>query len=74
MRSRTSELFVKICDFGLSTQLRFLKIYYGIALYATTEIFTESYTKSVDIWATGVLNYQFIKGLPAYSKRLNLKI
>ncbi len=74
VRSRTPELFIKICDFGLSTQSRFLKTHCGTALYAAAEIFTGSYTKSVDIWAMGVLGYQFIKGLPAHSERLDPKM
>ena len=74
VRSRTPELFIKICDFGLSTQSMLLKTHCGTALYAAAEIFTGSYTKSVDIWAMGVLGYQFIKGLPAHSERLDPKM
>ena len=74
VRSRTPELFIKICDFGLSTQSKFLKTHCGTALYAAAEIFTGSYTKSVDIWAMGVLGYQFIKGLPSHSERLDPKM
>ena len=32
VRSRTPELFIKICDFNLSTQSRFLKTHCGTAL------------------------------------------
>lgn len=74
VRSKTPELFIKICDFGLSTQSRFLKTHYKTALYAITEIFTKFYTKSMNIWAMGVLGYQFIKGLPAHSERLDPKM
>ena len=74
VRSRTPELFIKICDFGLSTQSGLLKTHCGTVLYAAAEIFTGSYTNSVDIWAMGVLGYQFIKGLPAHSERLEPKI
>lgn len=71
VRSRTPELFIKLCDFGLSTQSSFLKTCCGTTLYAAAEIFTGSYTKSVDIWALGVLSYQFIKSLPTHSEKLN---
>ena len=71
VRSRTPDLFIKICDFGLSTQSGSLKTHCGTVLYAAAEIFTGSYTNSVDIWAMGVLGYQFIQGLPAHSERLD---
>ena len=74
VRSRTPTLFIKLCDFGLSTQSSFLKTHCGTTLYAAAEIFTGSYTKSVDIWAMGVLGYQFIKGLPTLPERLDPKI
>lgn len=73
VRSRTPELFIKLCDFGLSTQSSSLKTHCGTELYAATEIFTGSYTKSVDIWAMGVLGYQFIKGLPKHTDNLTSK-
>ena len=57
VRSRTPELFIKICDFGLSTQLKFLKTHCETALYAAAEIFTGFYIKLVNIWAIGVLGY-----------------
>lgn len=69
-RYRRARLFIKLCDFGLSTQSSSLKTHCGTELYATAEIFTGSYTKSVDIWAMGVLGYQFIKGLPKHTGNL----
>ena len=74
VRSRTPELFIKLCDFGLSAQSGFLKTHCGTVFYAAAEIFTGSYTNSVDIWAMGVLGYQFLKGLPAHSERLDPKM
>ena len=68
VQSRTPELFIKLCDFGLSTESSFLKTQCGTKLYAAAEIFTGSYTNAVDIWAIGVLGYRFIKGLPKYSE------
>ena len=70
VRSRTPELFIKLCDFGLSTQSSSLKTRCGTELYAAAEIFTGFYTKSVDIWAMGVLGYQYIKGLPKHTSNL----
>ena len=68
VRSRTPELFIKICDFGLSAEKRYLMTRCGTKFYAAAEMFTGSYTNAVDIWAIGVLGYQFIKGLPNYLK------
>ncbi len=73
VRSRTPELCIKLCDFGLSTLSSSLKTHCGTSVYAAAEIFTGSYTKSVDIWAMGVLGYQFIKGLPKYTSNLTPK-
>lgn len=73
VRSRTPELFIKLYDFGLSIRLSFLKTHCETGLYAAAEIHTESYIKSVDIWAMGVLGYQFIQDLPAPSKNLDFK-
>ncbi len=73
VRSRTPEILIKLCDFGLSTESSFLKTICGTGLYAAAEIFTGSYTKSVDIWAMGVLGYQFIQGLPAPPQNLEFK-
>lgn len=73
VRSRTPELFVQLCDFGLSTQSSSLKTHCGTELYTAAEIFTGSYTKSGDIWAIGVLGYQFIKGLPKHTGNLTSK-
>lgn len=73
VRSRTPELFIKLCDFGVSTESSFLKTLCGTGLYAAAEIFTGSYTKSVDIWAMGVLGYQFIQGLPTPPKNMDFE-
>ena len=71
VQSRTPEFFIKLCDFGLSTRSSFLKTHCGTGLYAAAEIYTGSYTKAVDIWAMGVLGYQFIQGLPAPPENLD---
>ena len=68
VRSRAPEIFIKVCDFGLSTEERDLTTNCGTKFYAAAEMFTGSYTNAVDIWAIGVLGYQFIKGLPKYLK------
>lgn len=73
MRSRTPELFIKLCDFGPSTQLSSQKTHCGTELYAAAEIFTESYNKSVDIWAMGALGYQFMNDLPKHTGNLTSK-
>ncbi len=73
VQSRTPELFIKLCDFGVSTESSFLKTLCGTGLYAAAEIFTGSYTKSVDIWAMGVLGYQFIQGLPPPPENLEFE-
>ncbi len=73
VRSRTPEMFIKLCDFGLSKESSFLKTMCGTGLYAAAEIFTGSYTKSVGIWAMGVLGYQFIQGLPAPPQNMEFK-
>ena len=71
VQSRTPQLFIKLCDFGLSTQSSFLKTQCGTTLYAAAEIYTGSYSKSVDIWAMGVLGYQFTQGLPTPPENLD---
>jgi serine/threonine protein kinase len=61
------ELFVKLCDFGLSKLLKedeYLKTYCGTGRYTAAEVFTGKYTKSVDIWSAGVVTYELIKRLP----------
>ena len=73
VRSRIPEIFIKLCDFGLSTGSSFLKTICGTGLYAAAEIFTGPYTKSVDIWAMGILGYQFIQGLPAPPENLDFE-
>lgn len=73
VRSRTPEIYIKLLDFGLSTQSNLLKTYCGTSHYAAAEIFTGSYTNSVDVWAIGIVCYQFIKGLPKHSKKLKAK-
>jgi len=73
VQSPTPELFIKLCDFGLSTLSNFLKTQCGTGLYAAAEIYTGSYTNTVDIWAVGVLGYQFIQGLPAPPENLDFK-
>lgn len=73
VRSRTPELFIKLCDFGLSTEKRFLQTQCGTQLYAAAEIFTGPYTNAVDIWAIGVVGYQFSRGLPSYPKKFDSK-
>ena len=67
VRSRTPELFIKLCDFGLSSESYDLKTACGTKLYAAPEIYSKSYSKSVDIWAMGVLGYQYMIGLPSRS-------
>ena len=71
IQSRIPTLFIKLCDFGISTRASALKTYCGTGLYTAAEIFTGSYTKSVDIWVMGVLGYQYIKGLPTPPKDLS---
>ncbi len=73
VRSRTPELFIKLCDFGLSTEKRILQTQCGTLLYTAPEISTGPYTNAVDIWAIGVVSYQFIKGLPTYPKKFDSK-
>ncbi len=73
VRSRTPEIYIKLCDFGLSTQSSLLKTHCGTSYYTAAEIFTGSYTNSVDIWAIGVVGYQFIKGLPEHRKTWSAK-
>ena len=73
VRFKTLELFIKLYDFDLSTRLSFLKTYCKIELYIAAEIYTGSYIKSMDIWAMGVLGYQFIQDLSASPKNLDFK-
>ena len=49
VRFRTLEMFIKLCDFDLSTRSSFLKTHCEIELYAIAKIRTESYIKSVNI-------------------------
>ncbi|MCJ1463080.1 hypothetical protein MMC07_001685 [Pseudocyphellaria aurata] len=69
VRSRTPELFIKLCDFGLSTDELVLKTNCGTDLYTAAEISRGSYSNAVDIWAIGVLGLEFIKGLPNFNRR-----
>ena len=71
VRSRTPYLLVKLGDFGLSTEKDWLKTTCGTRLYAAAGIFTRRYTNAVDIWALGVVGYQFIIGLPEYTKSMD---
>ncbi len=73
VRSRTPDMHVKLCDFGLSTHSSLLRTHCGTSYYAAAEIFTGSYTNSVDVWSIGVIGYQFIKGLPKHSKSSKAK-
>jgi len=77
VRSRTPKLFIKLCDFGVSTEKRFLQTQCGTLLYAAAEIFTKPftgpYTSAVDIWAIGVVGFQFSRGLPSYPKKFDSK-
>ena len=68
VQSRTPELFIKICDFNLSAEKRYLITRCETKFYAAAEMFTGIYTNAINIWAMEVLGYQFIKDLPDYSK------
>ncbi|KAL8643740.1 MAG: hypothetical protein Q9210_007578, partial [Variospora velana] len=65
VRSRTPELFVKLCDFGLSTEQMCQRTQCGAPYYAAPEIFQGIYSSPVDIWALGVVALQYTEGLPA---------
>ena len=69
VRSRTPELFIKLCDFGLSTEKQIQETCCGTLDYAAAEIYERSYSNAVDIWAIGVVALQFIKGLPKHGPK-----
>ena len=66
LHSRTPNLSVKLCDFGMATDNEHLKTSCGTRLYAAAEVFAGSYDNSVDLWATGVIGLEFLQGLPKY--------
>lgn len=70
---RSPELFIKLCDFGISIEKRFLQILCRTQLYIATEIFIKLYINVVDIWAIEVVNYQFIRNLSSFSKKFDSK-
>ena len=57
VRFRTLELFIKLYDFDLSTEKRYLITHCETKFYTTTKIFIESYTNAINIWAIEVLDY-----------------
>ena len=73
LQSRTPNLSIKLCDFGLATDNEHLKTRCGTRLYAAAEVFTGSYDNSVDIWATGVIGLEFLQGLPKYAKDIEAR-
>lgn len=70
VRSRTPELFIKLCDFGLSTEQIRLRTSCGTLCYAAPEIFERGYSNSVDIWALGVVALQYTDGLPPFCEKM----
>lgn len=71
MLSRTPNIFIKLCDFGLATNNKHLKTRCGTAVYSAAEIYSRNYDNSVDIWATAVVALELLRGLPAYP--INIK-
>jgi len=66
--SRTPNVSIKLCDFGLATNNQDLKTRCGTAMYAAAEIYSQIYDNSVDIWATAVVALEFLIGLPTNAK------
>lgn len=70
VRSRAPGLFIKLCDFGLSTEQIHLRTSCGTFCYAAPEIFEGTYSNSVDIWALGVVAMQYTDGLPPFREKM----
>ncbi|KAL9127458.1 MAG: hypothetical protein Q9217_003675 [Psora testacea] len=69
VKSRAPEIFIKLCDFGISTEKDRLRTCCGTMYYAAAEVFTGSYTNAVDIWAIGVVGLEFTLGLPSFVRK-----
>ena len=70
VRSRTPELYIKLCDFGVATDASALRTRCGTGPYIAAEIYRKQYSNTVDIWAIGVIALEFIKGLPTYNQKM----
>ena len=70
VKSKIPTMHVKLCDFGLSKLSNVLSTFCGTLLYLAPEIARKGrYDKSVDIWALGVLSFQFLLGIPVEPER-----
>ena len=60
---KISKLFIKLCDFDLSTEKNDFKTFCKMKLYVATKIFNKFYTNTVNIWMMKVINCEFIISL-----------
>ncbi|KAI9789619.1 MAG: hypothetical protein M1816_005928 [Peltula sp. TS41687] len=69
VRSRTP-LHVKLGDFGLAKKVSSLKTRCGTSIYMAPEIWNgRPYTAAVDVWALGVVAFEYAYGLPEMKRR-----
>ena len=76
VKARDPDLHIKVADFGVSTQTgdAYIESICGTPLYCAPEMFTGEYRRAVDIWATGVIGLQFMKGLPNVPRKPNKEL
>ena len=70
LASRDPHIFVKLCDFGISSDRTILQTHVGTRLYQAPEVEAPPYDKLADIWSIAVVAVQYIYGLPPYRNRI----
>ena len=67
-----SQFWVKLGDFGLAKDLSMLRTFCGTAVYLALEVAPDScYTSMIDVWALGVVVFQYGYNLPRYHSQEN---